>query len=75
MGERHQARNRHDDEIYYGDLYRRGKRVAFVYDDLNKAEWDKKLECFAPATARRVYPSLLAFTKDWQITAQLPSGR
>lgn len=39
-----------------------------------RAEWDTRLECFAPATVRKVYPSLLAFTQDWQITAQLPFG-
>ena len=70
-----EALNRHDDEIYYGDLYRRGQRVVFVYDDLNKVQWDTRLECFGPATVRRVYPNLLAFTRDWQITAQVPYGR
>lgn len=34
--------------------------------------WSSRFDCLVPKTIRKVYPDLLAFTKDWQITAQVP---
>ena len=61
-----------DGHYCYGRLEGRKGRVVFVYTDLYQSEWDAKLGCIAPVDVRKVYPDVVAFSKDWRITAQLP---
>jgi hypothetical protein len=39
---------------------------------LSQEAWSSRFDCLVPKTIRKVYPDLLAFTKDWQTTAQVP---
>lgn len=67
-----EALNRSNGEYCYGNLKRRKNRVIFVYTDMDQKEWIADLNCVGPATVRKIYPDLAAFSADWTITAQLP---
>src|SRR6476469_6674717 len=65
-----EAINRKDNECYYGLLERRKGRVVFSYTDIQKTRRRPNGSMFAEV--RRVYPDVLAFSREWTITAQLP---
>lgn len=60
-----EAIRRTDGEYYYGTLERRKNRVVFTYTDFRPDRVE-------PDDVRKVYPDVVAFSKDWRITAQLP---